>query len=106
MLLPFSSVGTWQVIRAVARAKRKPVLGINLRLAPSRITKDGSFLTDLVDKGLLAYATGNKRAPFDATYTLTAAGQYAAEYGEYEADKHGVAKAVEAPVKEPEAAVA
>jgi hypothetical protein len=49
---------------------------------PSRRTKDGSFLTDLVEQGLLTRATGTVAAPFEATYTLTERGEHAAEYGE------------------------
>jgi hypothetical protein len=74
---------TWQVIRAVKRSK-KPPTGRTLRLVPSRNTKDGSFLTALVDAGLLARVTGSANAPFEATYALTEKGKHAAEYGEYE----------------------
>ncbi|WP_232069822.1 hypothetical protein [Gemmata massiliana] len=48
------------------------------------MTKDGTFLTTLVDEGLLTRATGTADAPFDATYSLTEKGEHAAEYGEYE----------------------
>lgn len=74
---------TWQVLRTAKRSK-KPVAGRDLRLVPSRKTKDGSFLTALVADGLLAYATGSDADPFEATYALTEKGQHAAEYGEYE----------------------
>ncbi|AMV25786.1 hypothetical protein VT84_15420 [Gemmata sp. SH-PL17] len=74
---------TWQVLRAVKRSKKAPV-GRTLRLAPTAKTKDGSFLTALVEEGLLARATGNATDPFEATYALTEKGQHAAEYGEYE----------------------
>lgn len=73
----------WQVLRAAKRSK-KPLTGRALRLMPTRNTKDGSFLTALVDEGLLTYVTGDTSAPFDATYALTEKGQHAAEYGEYE----------------------
>ncbi|VTR91609.1 unnamed protein product [Gemmata massiliana] len=75
----------WQVLRAVGRA-RKSVTGHALRLAPTRRTKDGSFLTALVARGLLAYATGGESDPFGATYTLTPLGAHAAEYGECETE--------------------
>src|SRR5687768_57765 len=71
----------WQVLRTVKRAKSPPT-GRALRLVPSRRTKDGSFLTDLVEQGLLTRVTGTAAAPFDATYALTERGEHAAEYGE------------------------
>ncbi|MBP3957118.1 hypothetical protein J8F10_17780 [Gemmata sp. G18] len=74
---------TWQVLRAVKRSK-KAAIGRTLRLSPTAKTKDGSFLTTLVDEGLLARVTGTAAAPFEATYALTEKGQHAAEYGEYE----------------------
>ncbi|AMV24305.1 hypothetical protein VT84_07905 [Gemmata sp. SH-PL17] len=73
----------WQVLRTVKRSKKPPV-GRTLRLVPNRKTKDGSFLTDLVEEGLLERATGTEADPFEATYTLTEKGKFAAEYGEYE----------------------
>lgn len=74
---------TWQVLRTVKRSKKAPT-GRALRLVPSRKTKDGSFLTTLVEEGLLERITGGADAPFEATYALTDKGQHAAEYGEYE----------------------
>ena len=74
---------TWPLLRTVNRSK-KPLTGRGLRLVPDRRTKDGSFLTELVEAGLLTYATGTAEAPFEATYALTEKGQHAAEYGEYE----------------------
>lgn len=76
---------TWQVLRFVRRSK-KPPTGRELRLVPNRLTKDGAFLTELVDEGLLTRTAGSPEAPFDATYTLTEKGKHAAEYGEYEYD--------------------
>ncbi|MBP3961065.1 hypothetical protein J8F10_38075 [Gemmata sp. G18] len=73
----------WQVLRTVKRSKKPPV-GRTLRLVPNRKTKDGSFLTELVEDGLLERLTGDATAPFDATYALTEKGKFAAEYGEYE----------------------
>lgn len=88
---------TWQVLRTVRRSKKAPT-GRALRLVPSRKTKDGSFLTTLVEEGLLTRVTGTPDAPFDATYALTEKGQYAAEYGEYEyqLDPAALAKATHA----------
>ncbi len=74
---------TWQVLRTVKRSK-KPPTGRTLRLVPNRKTKDGSFLTALVEEGLLNRVSGAETTPFEATYALTEKGQYAAEYGEYE----------------------
>jgi hypothetical protein len=73
----------WQVLRAVKRS-RKPPLGRELRLTPTRKTKDGSFLTTLVQMGLLTRTSGTEKDPFAATYALTELGKYAAEYGECE----------------------
>lgn len=73
----------WQVLRAVKRS-RKPLPGKDLRLAPTRGTKDGSFLTTLVDLGLLIRDGGSDKNPFEATYTLSEMGKHAAEYGECE----------------------
>lgn len=86
---------TWQVLRAVKRNK-KPPTGKQLRLVPSRRTKDGSFLDELVNNGLLqvvsvdelpADATNQERqlpVQFRTRYRLSANGEHAAEYGEYE----------------------
>ncbi len=74
---------TWQVLRTVKRSKTPPT-GRTLRLVPNRRTKDGTFLTDLVESGLLTRVTGTAAGPFDATYTLTERGEYAAEHGECE----------------------
>ena len=73
----------WQVLRAVKRSRKSPT-GRELRLNPTRGTKDGTFLTAMVKAGLLSRATGNEKDPFDATYTLTELGKHAAEYGECE----------------------
>ncbi len=74
---------TWQVLRTVKRSKTPPT-GRVLRLVHSRRTKDGSFLTELVERGLLAHVTGAAATPFEATYALTERGEHAAEYGECE----------------------
>ena len=79
-LLPISHF-EWQVLRTIKRSKHPPV-GRALRLAPTRRTKDGTFLTDLVEKGLVARVSGTAQAPFEATYALTEMGEHAAEYGE------------------------
>jgi hypothetical protein len=73
----------WQVLRTLVRSK-KPPIGRALRIVPTRRTKDGTFLTDMVERGLLARVTGTAEAPFDATYALTERGEHAAEYGECE----------------------
>lgn len=83
---------TWQVLRAAKRSKT-PLTGKQLRLVPSRKTKDGTFLDELVGAGLLQAvgtdppsAKTEKRIPvqFRTRYRLTPVGEHAAEYGEYE----------------------
>jgi hypothetical protein len=76
---------TWQVLRTALRSK-KPLTGRKLRVAPSRGSKDGTFLTELVGAGLLNRVSGSENEPFEATYALTENGRHAAEYGEYEYD--------------------
>ena len=92
-LLPVTHF-TWQILRVVKRSK-KPSLGRTLRLTPTRNTKDGTFLTELIEQGLLTRVTGTADKPFDATYSLTEQGEHAAEYGECEMPVK--AKAVEPP---------
>jgi hypothetical protein len=75
----------WQVLRAVARGKGKPVAGTKLRIVPSRATKDGTFLTKLVEAGFLEVVKAADD-PFDASYRLTAMGTEGAEYGLCEID--------------------
>jgi hypothetical protein len=75
------------------KEKQDAPTGRALRLVPSRRTKDGSFLTELVDQGLLRRVTGTVAAPFAATYALTERGEYAAEYGECETPLKGKAVA-------------
>jgi hypothetical protein len=75
----------WQILRAVARGKGKPVVGKKLRVVQSRATKDGTFLTKLVEMGLLEVVKADDN-PFDATYRLTAMGVDGAEYGLCEVD--------------------
>ncbi len=96
MKWPIDSVLTWQTLRALARNKNKPLVGRALRLDRSRRTQDGTFLDDLVSRGLLEAvairpAEGPKFAhsapapqQFRTLYRLTANGLHAAEYGEYE----------------------
>lgn len=79
-LMPITH-SNWQVLRTVKRSK-KPSIGRALRLSPTRGTKDGTFLNDLVEQGLLNRVSGTAESPFEATYTLTDLGQHAAEYGE------------------------
>jgi hypothetical protein len=81
-VLPISHF-TWQVLRTVKRNKKAPT-GRALRVVPSRRTKDGTFLNELVERELLTRVTGTADCPFDATYLLTERGEHAAEYGECE----------------------
>ena len=73
----------WQILRAAKRS-RKPLTGRELRIVPTRHTKDGTFLNDMVKRGLLTRVAGSETAPFEATYALTPLGEHAAEYGECE----------------------
>ena len=81
-VLPISHF-TWQVLRTVKRNKKAPT-GRALRVVPSRRTKDGTFLNELVERELLLRVTGTADSPFEATYVLTERGEHAAEYGECE----------------------
>ncbi|VTR92835.1 unnamed protein product [Gemmata massiliana] len=88
MLLPISHA-TWQQLRVLSRAKGKPVLGSVIRYSPTRFTKTGEFLDELVSEGLIERAerkpvAGSEPEQFRAKYTLTEKGKHAAEYGEYE----------------------
>jgi hypothetical protein len=86
-------VPDWQILRAVLRAEAagRPPLGRDLRINPTRKTKDGTFLDDLVADGFLV-AVGkpepvdrwNEPEPFRRRYTLTDVGRHAAEYGEHD----------------------
>ncbi|OWK35774.1 hypothetical protein [Fimbriiglobus ruber] len=75
----------WQQLRFALRAGR-PIYGSELRLVPTRRTKDGAFLTDLVRRGLLDPVVRVADDLWATTYQLTAVGRYAAEYGEFEFD--------------------
>jgi hypothetical protein len=89
-MLPISHF-TWQLLRAARRGKTPPT-GKELRVHPSRKTKDGTFLDEVVAEGLIEAVSVDspdektQRLPvqFRTRYKLTAKGEYAAEYGEYE----------------------
>lgn len=74
---------TWQVLRT-AKRNSTPQTGRQQRVNFSPKSRNGSFLTRLVEAGLLVRVTGSADAPFEATYTLSALGEHAAEYGEYD----------------------
>ena len=89
----------WQLLRYMVRAEaaKKQPLGRELRIYPTRLTRDGSFLDELVKLGLIAVAAKASPLPANATgeekddpvqfrtrYALTEKGRHAAEYGEYE----------------------
>jgi hypothetical protein len=92
-VLPVSHF-TWQVLRTVKRSKAAPT-GKQLRVVPTRRTKDGTFLDDLMTQGLLRVVGVDEvpaKAPlpdsgapvqFRTRYALTPLGEHAAEYGEY-----------------------
>lgn len=88
----------WKLLRFILRASRGGnVKGWLCRTDPSRRTKDGTFLTDLVEDGLLkddgpcdppgkdepVTQAVRDHAPFHRYYQITALGREAAEYGEY-----------------------
>ncbi|OWK46424.1 hypothetical protein [Fimbriiglobus ruber] len=75
----------WQQLRFALRAGR-PVYGSELRLVPTRKTKDGMFLTNLVVRGLLETVDQVTGDPWATTYRLTAVGRYVADYGECDFD--------------------
>jgi len=77
-VLPVSHA-QWQILRAVKRS-RKPAMGRELRLNPTRGTKDGAFLTDLDRMGLLTRVTGAESDPFSAMYSLTELRKHVAEF--------------------------
>jgi hypothetical protein len=90
----------WQVLRCVLRAELAGSgfpLGRELRVVPTRKTKDGTFLDDLVERGLIEVAAKASALPtstyhgerveppqFRTRYRLTDLGRHAAEYGEYD----------------------
>ncbi len=91
MLLPISHA-TWQQLRVLSRAKGKPVLGSVIRYSPTRFTKTGEFLDQLVANGLIERVegkpvAGNEPEQFRVKYKLTERGHHAAEHGEYERDR-------------------
>ena len=87
----------WQTLRYLVRAESvgEHPTGRELRLNPTRFTKDGAFLDHLVARGLIAVASkptpperGREGEPaqFRTRYKLTKTGRHAAEYGEYDQD--------------------
>jgi len=88
---------TWKILRAAKRKQPQPANGRDLRLIPSRKTKDGTFLDALVKAGLIEVRSGptartgedDEPAQFRQKYGLTSLGEHAAEYGEYEIEIPG-----------------
>ena len=72
---------TWKILRTVKRSPVPPT-GRELRLTLAPRTRNGSFLTALIDEGLLRRVTGTAEEPFEATYDLTDLWIHSAEYGE------------------------
>ena len=99
-MLVYLSHYEWQLLRLTLRAelaKEQPPLGSELRIAPTRATKDGTFLDRMVAAGLIAVAVKAPPLPagaserekglpvqFRTRYKLTEVGRHAAEYGEYD----------------------
>jgi hypothetical protein len=84
MLMPLAQ-SDWQILRAAVRGGRKALTGRELRVTPTGRTRDGRFLTNLVERGLLKVVRPNTD-PFAATYRLTPLGEHAAEFGEYDVE--------------------
>lgn len=94
MVVTFSSIEHWQMLRVLVRNGNKPLAGQELRISRSRQTKDGTFLDKFVELGLLERVGDGpppsndgrspKPAQFRALYRLTPAGLAAADTGEYE----------------------
>ena len=98
MIIPIAH-HEWQMLRYILRteaAGQKP-LGREIRINPTRRTKDGTFLDELIERGLIALAAkptspssdssafmNDEPMQFRARYRLTELGRYAAEYGEYD----------------------
>ena len=88
---------TWKVLRAAKRAQPGAAIGRDLRVVPTRQTKDGTFLDRLVEIGLLEVRSGSPVAAisddeplqFRQKYALTEMGERAAEFGEYEMEIQG-----------------
>lgn len=88
----------WQQLRRIKRANGQPVPGRAVRVKPSRWTKSGEFLNELVAAGLIVRAgavppesTASFRLPaepFRFSYLLTEAGERAAEFGEIKAARY------------------
>lgn len=86
-------VFTWKLLRTAARSD-VPLTGRQLRVVPTRWSKSGEFLDELVADGLIEVVAvlpdpaprgaSKKPAQFRTTYKLTAKGLHAAEYGEYD----------------------
>jgi hypothetical protein len=90
----------WRALRRLVR--RAPRLGRELRAGYGRKTKDGAFLTDLQQRGLIAPVVmmepgdqlhAKEPKPFRMWWRLTDAGVFAAEYGCYTANDTGLADA-------------
>ena len=87
---------TWKVLRAAKRAQPGAAIGRDLRVVPTRKTKDGTFLDHLVELGLLKVqgpavkaASEDEPAQFQQKYVLTEEGEHAAEFGEFEIEMRG-----------------
>ncbi len=87
---------TWKVLRAAKRAQPGGALGRDLRVVPTRKTKDGTFLDALVEAGLLEVrgtsgktASEDEAVQFQQKYALTERGEHAAEFGEFEVEMPG-----------------
>lgn len=95
----------WQVLRAILRHKGPGGCpGTTLRIIPSRRTKNGVHLTALEQDGLIEAAgppaplgppvagvADETSEPLRTKWRLTNLGRHAAEYGEYDDGRGGLA---------------
>lgn len=71
----------WQRLRFLVRTGERT--GRDIRMTMSRKSRDGSYLTQLLNDGLIKVVVPAKDR-LDATYALTDLGRLAAEHGEYD----------------------
>lgn len=81
---------TWKMLRYMVRKQKQACTGKELRIDMSRYTKDGKFLMELCQKGLISCVLYKDKWK-ECEFILLPAGIDAAEYGEYVGDNSGVA---------------
>lgn len=91
----------WTILRILARNRESGVVGRVLRCRPTRKNKDGDFLSDLVNRGLISLVAGIPGEWRTSVYKPTPVGLYAAEYGSYLATRAGVALDIQNQLAQP-----